>query len=291
MSRNISDLHPILQEKVEELKKACEKKGLKIGISECLRTVAEQDALYAQGRTAPGSIVTNAKGSTYSSMHQWGVAFDFYRNDGKGAYNDSDGFFTKVGKIGQSLGLEWGGSWTSPVDKPHFQLPDWGSTPTKLKNTYGTFEKFKKTWPAGSTAAVPAGVSSNTTTSSNKTSANSSYVTYKVKKGDTLSKIAKANNTTIDVLVKLNAIKNPNVINIGDVLKIAEKKKEKTSYYKKCAASCDTITKGLQNIGVDSSYAHREKIAKANNINSYSGTAEQNIKMLKLLKDGKLIKA
>ena len=291
MSRNISDLHPILQEKVEELKKACEKKGLKIGISECLRTVAEQDALYAQGRTAPGSIVTNAKGSTYSSMHQWGVAFDFYRNDGKGAYNDSDGFFTKVGKIGQALGLEWGGSWTSPVDKPHFQLPDWGSTPTKLKNTYGTFEKFKRTWPEGSTAAVPIAVSSNTTTSSNKTSANSSYVTYKVKKGDTLSKIAKANNTTIDALVKLNAIKNPNVINIGDVLKIAEKKKDKTSYYKKCAASCDTITKGLQNIGVDSSYTHREKIAKANNINSYSGTAEQNIKMLKLLKDGKLIKA
>ena len=290
MSRNISDLHPRLQQKVEELKKACEKKGLKIGISECLRTAAEQDALYAQGRTAPGSIVTNAKGSTYSSMHQWGVAFDFYRNDGKGAYNDSDGFFTKVGKIGQSLGLEWGGSWTSPVDKPHFQLPDWGSTPAKLKNTYGTFEKFKKTWSASSTTTIQAAAPTKTTASSTGTSTNSSYVTYKVKKGDTLSKIAKANNTTVAELVKLNSIKNPDIINVGDILKIAKKEKTKISYYKKCAASCETITKGLQNIGVDSSYQYREKIAKANNISNYSGTAEQNIKMLKLLKDGKLIK-
>ena len=99
--RDISQLHPDLQVKVAQLQRLCEAKGLKIGIGECVRTVAEQDALYAQGRTKPGKVVTNAKGSTYSSMHQWGVAFDFYRNDGKGAYEDSDGFFSKVGQIGQ----------------------------------------------------------------------------------------------------------------------------------------------------------------------------------------------
>jgi hypothetical protein len=108
--------------------------------------VAEQDALYAQGRTASGSIVTNARGSSYSSMHQWGVAFDIIRNDGKGAYNNNDGWFDKVGKIGVSLGLEWGGSWTSPIDKPHFQLADWGSTPTKLKATYKNPQAFFNTW-------------------------------------------------------------------------------------------------------------------------------------------------
>ena len=79
-------------------------------------------------------------------MHQWGVAFDVIRNDGKGAYNDSDNWFSKVAKIGKSLGLEWGGDWTSPVDKPHFQLPQWGSTPTKLKKLYGNVNNFKKTW-------------------------------------------------------------------------------------------------------------------------------------------------
>lgn len=144
--RDTKVLHPRLQEKITELLNACASAGLKIGIGECVRTKAEQDALYAKGRTQPGSIVTNAKGSTYSSMHQWGVAFDFYRNDGKGAYNDNDNFFKKVGKIGMSLGLEWGGNWKSCVDKPHFQLPDWGSGPSKLKSVYGTPDKFMATW-------------------------------------------------------------------------------------------------------------------------------------------------
>jgi len=144
--RDITKCHPTLQKKAKELVKRCADKGLKIAIGECLRTVAEQDALYAQGRTKPGAKVTNARGSTYSSCHMWGIAFDIYRNDGKGAFNDSDGFFTKVGKIGQSIGLEWGGSWKSPVDKPHFQLPNWGSTPARLKSLYGTPERFFKTW-------------------------------------------------------------------------------------------------------------------------------------------------
>lgn len=151
MARDITQLHPKLQLLLKELQVQCANKGLKIGISECLRTVAEQDALYAQGRTTAGNIVTNAKGSTYSSMHQWGIAFDFYRNDGKGAYYDNDGFFTKVGKIGQEIGLEWGGSWKSFVDKPHFQLSDWGTSTSTLKKQYGTPEKFMATWKSDTT--------------------------------------------------------------------------------------------------------------------------------------------
>lgn len=151
--RDVTQLHPTLQAKIKTLQSKCNAAGYKIGISECLRTVAEQDALYAQGRTKSGSIVTNAKGSTYSSMHQWGVAFDFYRNDGKGAYNNNDKFFDKVGAIGVSIGLEWGGNWKSIVDKPHFQLPDWGSTTSKLKSTYKTPDAFMKTW-SGTTATV-----------------------------------------------------------------------------------------------------------------------------------------
>ena len=146
MSRDITMCHPQLQELANKLVAECKKKGLIVKLGECFRSVAEQDALYAQGRTTAGSIVTNAKGSSYSSMHQWGVAFDVIRNDGKGAYNDNDGWFSKVGKVGKSLGLEWGGDWTSPVDKPHFQLPQWGSTPAKLKQLYGNVENFKKTW-------------------------------------------------------------------------------------------------------------------------------------------------
>lgn len=152
--RNVSQLHPELQKKVEQLKILCQQNGITIGISECVRTVAEQDVLYAKGRTMPGKIVTKAKGNTYSSMHQWGVAFDFYLKmdvDGDGsvsddALNNSTELFNKVGKIGQSIGLEWGGAWKSMKDLPHFQLPNWGSTPAKLKRLYGTPEKFMATW-------------------------------------------------------------------------------------------------------------------------------------------------
>ena len=150
--RDIKQLHPKLQEKITQLQAECKKQGLGIRVTDCLRTTAEQDALYAQGRTKPGKIVTKAKGKDYNSMHQWGVAFDFCRNEsGKSAYADDDGFFSKVGKIGKSLGLEWGGDWKSIKDKPHFQLSDWGSTPSKLKSQYGTPEKFFKTWTTTAT--------------------------------------------------------------------------------------------------------------------------------------------
>lgn len=144
--REVSLLHPRLQGMVYDLINQCRVQGLPIKITETLRTKKEQDALYAKGRTVPGNKVTNAKGSSYSSMHQWGIAFDFARADGKGLYEDSDNFFAKVGKIGQKLGLEWGGNWMSIKDKPHFQLPDWGSTPAALKKKYKNPGIFMKTW-------------------------------------------------------------------------------------------------------------------------------------------------
>lgn len=145
MGRDITQCHPRLQAAAAELVNICNSRGLKIKIGECFRSKAEQDELYAQGRTKPGNIVTNAPGSSYSSMHQWGVAFDFFKNI-KGHEYDDTSFFREVGAIGKSLGLEWGGDWTSPVDMPHLQLADWGSTPSKLKRLYGTFDNFKATW-------------------------------------------------------------------------------------------------------------------------------------------------
>ena len=63
------------------------------------------------------------------------------------------------------------------------------------------------------------------------------------------------------------------------------------SYYKKYTGSTDSIVTALNSIGVDSSYSNRKKIATANGISGYSGTASQNTKMLSLLKQGKLKKA
>lgn len=147
MASDISLLHPDLQVKAKALISAAAAKGLPIKITQTYRTVAEQDALYAQGRTTAGSIVTANKGSTYSSMHQWGAAFDIARNDGTGAYNTAGSFFEKVGAIGKTLGLMWGGDFSKP-DRPHFQLPDWGATPSNLKKKYVTFAQFKASWVA-----------------------------------------------------------------------------------------------------------------------------------------------
>lgn len=153
--RNVSQLHHELKKKVVKLQKECLKAGIKIKIGECVRTVAEQNALYAKGRNGvPGPIVTKAKGTDYRSMHQWGVAFDFFLDmdvdkDGKKSddvFNNATKLFNKVGAIGKKLGLEWGGDWKSIKDLPHFQLPDWGSTATQLKKKYGTPDKFKETW-------------------------------------------------------------------------------------------------------------------------------------------------
>lgn len=150
--RDTKMLHPELQIKLDLLLKACKSEGIKIAFAETLRTVAEQDALYAKGRSKPGPKVTNAKGEEYRSMHQWGVAADFYLLmdiDGDGttkddAYNNAKKTFNRVGKVAKKLGLEWGGDWKSIKDLPHLQLPQWGSTPTKLKAKYGTPEKFMK---------------------------------------------------------------------------------------------------------------------------------------------------
>lgn len=141
--RGVELLHPETRKKADKLVELAAKQGLAVKITDTWRTEAEQNALFKQG-----SITTMLK-YPYS-VHSWGHAFDFCRNDGAGAYNDADGFFTKVGVIGESLGQEWGGRWTSPVDKPHFQDRAFlmGSvSASKLVAKYGTPEAYKKTWP------------------------------------------------------------------------------------------------------------------------------------------------
>lgn len=141
-----SKIHPWLDYKLSLLLKNCAKRGIYLIITEGFRTKKYQDDLYAKGRTKPGKIVTNARGSTYSSQHMWGIALDIAINDTKLLYDAKT--IKKVAKIAKSskVGLAWGGDWKSIVDTPHFYLKKWGSTTTKLKQKYGTPDNFKKTW-------------------------------------------------------------------------------------------------------------------------------------------------
>lgn len=117
---SLTKMHPKLQNKINLLIEKCEKEGINIKITETIRTIERQNELYNKGRTTSGNIVTNAKGSDYSSKHQWGIAFDICINEKNDPYNEEK--LNKVGEIGKSLGLEWGGDWTTIKDSPHFQL-------------------------------------------------------------------------------------------------------------------------------------------------------------------------
>lgn len=71
---------------------------------------------------------------------------------------------------------------------------------------------------------------------------------------------------------------------------VVTKPSSKVSYFRKTSIKNGSIVDTLKKIGANSSYSYRAKIAKANGITGYRGTASQNIKMLNLLKSGKLKK-
>jgi peptidoglycan L-alanyl-D-glutamate endopeptidase CwlK len=99
--------------------------GIQIKIISGLRTWAEQDELYAQGRTKPGSKITNARGG-YSN-HNFAIAFDVGVFEGTKYLSESIKY-KAVGVLGMDLGPEWGGNWKTIVDAPHFQLrPEWAA--------------------------------------------------------------------------------------------------------------------------------------------------------------------
>ena len=119
-SRKISDLHPVVARKCQDFIDKCEAAGIDVIITSTLRTMEEQAALYAQGRTKAGPIVTNAKPG--QSWHNWGCAFDFVPiKNGKADWNNIM-TFGKCGKIAESVGLEWGGRWRTMKDLPHCQF-------------------------------------------------------------------------------------------------------------------------------------------------------------------------
>jgi peptidoglycan LD-endopeptidase CwlK len=127
--RTIATLHPELGAYARALIHSAASQSIRIKIISGLRTVEEQDALFAQGRTTPGPIVTHARGGF--SNHNFGIAFDVgvYESN---RYLGESPKYAVVGALGQALGLEWGGTWTSIVDQPHFQLrPIWAEEMTQ----------------------------------------------------------------------------------------------------------------------------------------------------------------
>lgn len=131
----LAGVHAAVSDGARRLIEKAHAEGIFIIITQGLRTYAEQNTLYEQGRTKPGKIVTNARGGY--SFHNFGLAFDFCVCDIVGGKLVPNWFvdlrWKRVGEIGKSLGLEWGGDWTSFRDYPHFQQT-FGLTLAQLRN-------------------------------------------------------------------------------------------------------------------------------------------------------------
>lgn len=152
----LSQVHPKLADLIRQLSAGLEQKGIEIRVVQGLRTWGEQDALYAQGRTTPGNIVTNAPGGT--SWHNYGLAVDCVPStQGPGTpynpdWNPSHPDWKLMESTGEALGLVSGSTWRTIPDAPHFQLT--GSLPVspdaQTKATFlaanGGDEGIKAVW-------------------------------------------------------------------------------------------------------------------------------------------------
>lgn len=118
-SRDLSDLVPQVRHLADEFIQNCAEAGIDVIITSTFRDFESQAAIYAQGRTAPGKIVTKAKAG--QSFHNYGVAFDFCPIvNGKAQWNDAD-LLARCGAIAVSVGLEWAGNWKTFKETAHCQ--------------------------------------------------------------------------------------------------------------------------------------------------------------------------
>lgn len=118
-SRNITDLHPVLQNICKRHIKQCAELGVTITVTSTLRDDEYQRHLYDQGRSRPGGIVTNM---SVTGAHGLGLAYDVVPVVNKKAVWDDHSLWKIIGDVGKELGLVWGGDWTKFIDKPHFEL-------------------------------------------------------------------------------------------------------------------------------------------------------------------------
>lgn len=149
--RLIGTLLPDVQPWAREFLRRARATGVDARIISGTRTYAEQNALYAKGRTAPGPKVTNARGGF--SNHNFGIAWDIgiFKN---GKYLGAAKSYNELGPVGRSLGLEWGGDWKSFKDTPHYQVKT-GLSTAQLRAVIARGDKIPVPRLGGGSAPIP----------------------------------------------------------------------------------------------------------------------------------------
>lgn len=130
-------LTPLVERKANDVLAEMKSLGHEMRIVEGFRSIERQNQLYAQGRTNPGSIVTNAKAG--ESFHNYGVAVDFvFRKEG---YNATEQQWRLFGLVGKKHGFEWGGDWVGFIDRPHLEMR-LGYTLSDFQNNRVDYSKY-----------------------------------------------------------------------------------------------------------------------------------------------------
>lgn len=131
-SRSLDDLRQDVKQMAQEHIKLCAENGDDLLIYCTLRSNEEQEELYAQGRTKPGKIVTNARaGQSAHNPDKSGKALGYDcvpLRGGKPVWGNSSkedaALWARIGKCGEEAGLVWSGRWTGKLkEMAHFQSP------------------------------------------------------------------------------------------------------------------------------------------------------------------------
>ena len=130
-------LHPAIRQEAIDTLESLELSfppNIRVRVVQGLRTIEEQNDLYAQGRTKPGKIITRARGG--KSYHNYALAIDFallYDKDGDGKFEelswdinkdfdrDDKKDWDEVIEAFEAKGWESGGKWRTFKDYPHLQ--------------------------------------------------------------------------------------------------------------------------------------------------------------------------
>ncbi|MEJ7645594.1 MAG: M15 family metallopeptidase [Chryseolinea sp.] len=102
MITDLKALHPIFRDRIVALIDACKKKGIELAIVETYRTPAKQHEYKTMGKQYTSSGAGKSK-------HQYGLAIDIVPIINNSAVWDNTALWRKVGVVGESLGMRWGG--------------------------------------------------------------------------------------------------------------------------------------------------------------------------------------
>jgi peptidoglycan L-alanyl-D-glutamate endopeptidase CwlK len=136
----LKEVYPPLAEAVRYMYEELVRQDIVIRVTSGYRSFKEQEKLYAQGRTAEGKRVTNARPG--HSMHNFGLAVDLAPGiigvtPWKPDWNDKSPSWQQMLRLGMLMELECGGNWRNFPDLPHYQ---WGKIPvtptTTMRNDY-----------------------------------------------------------------------------------------------------------------------------------------------------------